>query len=242
MKPNRIVMKVYGRYALFTDPMTKIGGEKSSLMIPSYETLKGIVSASYWKPSIDWVIESVKVLNPIRTERKGIRPIKYNGGNDLAYYTYLSDVAYIISAHFEFNKRRPDLEQDWNENKHYYVARRSLEKGGRRDIFLGARECPASIEPGDMSEPGYYDDKGTLSFGLMYHSLCYPNQNDEGNLYSRFWHPKMENGIIHFCRPEECEKIIFLRKGTKKELGNIPILGVDEEAQLLGYQEGGENE
>ena len=107
-------------------------------------------------------------------------------------------------------------------------------------IFLGARECPAYIEPGDMSEPGYYDDKGTLSFGLMYHSLCYPNQNDEGNLYSRFWHPQMENGIIHFCRPEECENTIFLRKGTKKELSNIPILGVDKEELLSGYQEGGE--
>ena len=55
--------------------MTKIGGEKSSMMIPSYETLKGIVSSMYWKPSFNWVIESVKVLNPIRTERKGIRPI-----------------------------------------------------------------------------------------------------------------------------------------------------------------------
>ena len=87
MKPNRIVMKVYGKYALFTDPMTKIGGEKSSMMIPSYETLKGIVCGNYWKPSINWIIESVKVLNPIRTERKGIRPIKYNGGNDLSYYT-----------------------------------------------------------------------------------------------------------------------------------------------------------
>ena len=86
MKPNRIVMKVYGKYALFTDPMTKIGGEKSSMMIPSYETLKGIVCGNYWKPSVDWIIESVKVLNPIRTERKGIRPIKYNGGNDLSYY------------------------------------------------------------------------------------------------------------------------------------------------------------
>ena len=30
MKPNRIVMKVYGKYALFTDPMTKIGGEKAA--------------------------------------------------------------------------------------------------------------------------------------------------------------------------------------------------------------------
>ena len=65
-------------------------------------------------------------------------------------------------------------------------------------------------------------------------------QNDEGNLYSRFWHPQMENGIIHFCRPEECENTIFLRKGTKKELSNIPILGVDKEELLSGYQEGGE--
>lgn len=82
---------------------------------------------------------SFRFLNPIRTrKRKGIRPIKYNGGNDLSYYTYLSDVAYIISAHFEFNKRRPDLQEDWNENKHYYVAKRALEKG-RRDIFLGTK-------------------------------------------------------------------------------------------------------
>ena len=28
-------------------------------------------------------------MNPIQTEVKGIRPIKYSGGNDLAYYTYL---------------------------------------------------------------------------------------------------------------------------------------------------------
>lgn len=70
MKPNRIVMKVYGKYALFTDPMTKIGGEKSSMMIPSYETLKGIVSSMYWKPSFNWVIESVKVLNPILYRKK----------------------------------------------------------------------------------------------------------------------------------------------------------------------------
>ena len=50
----------------------------------------------------------------------------------------------------------------------------------------------------------------------------------------------MENGIIHFCRPEESENTIFLRKGTKKELSNIPILGVDKEELLSGYQEGGE--
>ena len=94
MKPNQVTFKVSGRFALFTDPMTKIGGEKSTLMIPTAEALKGIVSSVYWKPSILWFVDEVTVLNPIRTERKGIRPIKYyGGGNDLAYYTYLSNVS-----------------------------------------------------------------------------------------------------------------------------------------------------
>ena len=32
---NEISYRVWGRYALFTDPATKIGGEKSSLQIPT---------------------------------------------------------------------------------------------------------------------------------------------------------------------------------------------------------------
>ncbi len=45
-----------------------------------------------------------KIMNPIQTETKGIRPIAYNGGNELAYYTYLKDVKYQVRAHFEPNK------------------------------------------------------------------------------------------------------------------------------------------
>lgn len=41
---NRVEFKVYGKYALFTDPLTKIGGEKCSYQIPTYQALKGIWS------------------------------------------------------------------------------------------------------------------------------------------------------------------------------------------------------
>ena len=138
MKPNRLQMKVSGKYALFTDPMTKISGEKSSLMIPTYEALKGIVESVFWKPSIKFIIQSVKILNPIRTERKGIRPIKYDGGNDLSYYTYLSDVSYLVTYRFEWNKAYPQLQHDWNENKYFFYGKACAGAGRQKRCVSGS--------------------------------------------------------------------------------------------------------
>ena len=136
-KPNIIEYSVFGRYALFTDPLSKTGGEKFSYQLPTYQALKGITESIYWKPTFTWVIDECRIMKPIQTESKGIRPIKYGGGNDLAFYTYLRDVEYRVKAHFEWNENRKDLAQDRNENKHYDIAKRMLERGGRRDIFLG---------------------------------------------------------------------------------------------------------
>lgn len=48
--PNIVEFEVYGDYALFSDPITRIGGEKCSYHIPTYEALKGILASVYWKP------------------------------------------------------------------------------------------------------------------------------------------------------------------------------------------------
>ena len=101
---NTIEYEVYGNYALFSDPVVRVGGEKTSYSIPTYEALRGITESIFWKPTIFWVIDEIRVMNRIQTETKGIRPIKYNGGNELAYYTYLKDVRYQVRAHFEFNE------------------------------------------------------------------------------------------------------------------------------------------
>ena len=115
---NSISMQVYGRYALFSDPITRVGGEKFSYPVPTYQALKGIYESCYWKPTFTWVIDELRVMNPIERQSKGIRPIMYNNGkNDLSIYTYLSDVCYQVRAHFEWNEHRPDLEKDRNENK-----------------------------------------------------------------------------------------------------------------------------
>lgn len=208
-KENAIEYKVYGRYALFTDPLTKTGGEKMSYMVPTYQALKGITESIYWKPTFTWVIDECRIMNPIRTESKGIRPIKYQGGNDLASYTYLKDVEYQVRAHFVWNESRRDLADDRNENKHYQIAKRMLERGGRRDIFLGTRDCQGYVEPCGMHEgKGFYDGDGTISFGIMIHGITYPDEavreNEEEHMTIRLWNAFMKNGVISFPEPEEC--------------------------------------
>lgn len=206
---NIVEFQVSGDYGLFTDPIMRVGGEKCSYQIPTYEALKGILSSVYWKPSLIWYIDEVRIMNQIRTEVKGIRPIKYQGGNDLAYYTYLKDCCYQVRAHFEWNDNRPELRQDWNENKHHQIALRNIRKGGRRDVFLGTRECQGYVEPCVFGEgQGTYDNLDELSFGLMYHGITYADEayspETEHRMTARFWYPVMKNGIIRFLRPEEC--------------------------------------
>ncbi len=232
---NNVEFKVYGKYALFTDPLTKIGGEKCTYQIPTYEGLKGIISSVYWKPTIIWIIDKVRIMKPIKTQTKSAKPVIYSGGNSLSIYTYLADVEYQVQARFEFNMKRKDLEQDRNENKHWYVAKRMIERGGRRDIFLGSRECQGYVEPCKFGEgKGHYDDIPELAFGLMFHGFEYPDEGDNVNLIARFWWAKMKNGIVEFPSPYECTIKKLVRPMSSQ---NIQSIGLAEEGLLEGYEE-----
>lgn len=204
-KPNSVEFVVYGRSALFSDPITRLGGEKFSYQIPTYQSLKGILESVYWKPTLIWVIDELRVMKRIQTQSRGIRPIEYGGGNTLSYYTYLRDVAYQVKAHFEWNLNHPELEGDRNENKHYFIAKRMIERGGRRDIFLGTRECQGYVEPCNFGDgKGDYDEVPELAFGLMVHGVDYPDESGLDKLSVRLWSPVMKKGYISFIRPEEC--------------------------------------
>lgn len=219
-KRNSIEFKVYGAYALFSDPITRIGGEKCTYQVPTYEAIKGIVESIYWKPTIIWYIDAIRVMNKIQTESKGIKTIKMStqSASDLSFYTYLKDVEYQVLAHFEFNKNYPELKDDWNENKHHNIAKRSVTKGGRRDIFLGTRECQGYVEPCQFGEEdGFYDTYGTLHFGTMFHGFDYPNESGKNEFSKRLWHAEMHDGIIQFPPPMDCPETMrqFIRKMAK---------------------------
>ncbi|MBU3159496.1 type I-C CRISPR-associated protein Cas5c [Clostridium frigoris] len=204
-RENIVEFKVSGRYALFSDPINRIGGEKFSYQVPTYQALKGILESVYWKPTLIWIIDEVRVMNLIKTQSQGIRPVNFSGGNTLSIYTYLANVEYQVRAHFEWNYNRPNLEQDRNENKHYLISKRMIKCGGRRDVFLGTRECQAYVEPCKFGEgEGAYDNYGSLSFGLMFHGFDYPDETGEDVLMARLWTPIMNNGYIKFLKPDEC--------------------------------------
>lgn len=238
-KANQVEFKVYGRYALFTDPITKVGGEKFSYQVPTYQALKGILESVYWKPTFVWVIDSVRIMNSIQTESQGIRPIVYSGGNTLSYYTYLKNVEYQVKAHFEWNENRPELVNDRNENKHYFIAKRMIERGGRRDIFLGTRECQGYVEPCVFGEgSSVYETTPELAFGVMYHGITYADEaksnEEKEKMTVRFWRPIMKHGVIDFIRPEDCtiRKIIKPMKAK--------VFGAENFNGLMEFEKAGE--
>lgn len=127
---NSIEFRVWGRYAMFTDPLTRTGGEKLSYQLPTYEALKGICKSIYWKPTFIWVVDQVRMIRRVRTQSRGMKPLDYNGVypsmkdpskekersfNTLSIYTYLTGdarrgnpdgltnspgVEYQVRAHF----------------------------------------------------------------------------------------------------------------------------------------------
>lgn len=131
---------------MFTDPLTRVGGEKCSYHLPTYEALKGVCKSIYWKPTFIWYVDEVRLMRRIRTQTKGMKPLDYtSSGNTLAIYTYLTGdargenpadltdgpgVEYQVRAHFEWNLHQASLEADRVDGKHF--SNRATEPGTRR--------------------------------------------------------------------------------------------------------------
>lgn len=205
---NTITYRLTAKYGLFTDPATRLGGEKCTYPVPTYQALKGITESIYWEPTFTWVIDSVRILNAIQMESKNIRPINYNkAGNTLSVYTYLRDVSYQVEAHFIWNQYREDFSKDRNENKHFARANRYLSIGGTKDIFVGTRECQGYVEPCVFGEgSSVYDNTGEIPLGMMFHGFDYPDETGRNMLSARFWKPVMKNGVIEFLPPWQCDR------------------------------------
>lgn len=223
LKERHAEFEVSGRRALFADPLISPGGEKTTYSVPTYEALKGICESIYWKPTFYWIVDKVRVINQIQTETAGTKLLNLSNGKcDRAYFTYLCNVKYQVEAHIEWNKNRPQYNEDRDFRKHYYIAARSIVHGGRLPVFLGKTECHGIVKPCVFGEgKGHYDGTGTVNFGVMYHGITYPGQSSDPDMRDQYIldmaSTSMTDGVIRFIRPEECihQKI---REGSKTDV------------------------
>ena len=164
-------------------------------------------------------------------KHQGKVKVLYNGGNDLSMYTYLHDVAYAVRGRFIWNENHPELAQDRNEDKHFQILKRMIARGGRRDIFLGTRECQAYVEPCRFDEEKSFYSDGELSFGLMYHSLIYADEaicdEDKGKLTVCFHSPVMKNGVIRLTPPEKCSVKRHIKPAKIKVFDSEHLMSAD---------------
>jgi CRISPR-associated protein Cas5d len=203
-----VKLKVWGDYACFTRPEMKVERVSYDVMTPS--AARGILEAVYWKPAIRWLVEKIRVLNPIRFEN--IRRNELSGkimvsnvraamrGGNVALETIiedqrqqrasmvLRDVAYVIEACFEFTGT-----EDRNEGKHLDIFNRRVRDGECfHRPYLGCREFPAHFSlPEDCLPPPHESLRGEKDLGFMLLDLDFKT-----DMAPRFFRARMDDGVI----------------------------------------------
>lgn len=221
IKPiQRFELQAEGDLALFSIPEYKMKGSFTSYPVPTYEAILNMVKQVYWKPTIDYVIEAVRVMNKIQMVHIGQRLISWGSYSPRRVaIAYLKNVCYQVKGYFIWNEDRPDMIKDRIPEKHSNELKTAIKRGGRQNPHFGTSECRAFIKPCVFGEgESFYDDYDAMYFGRMEHGFTYPKRDDpDQTVYERFWLVNMENGIINYIKPEECEEITAVPKGPVKK-------------------------
>ncbi len=209
-----IKLEVWGDYALFTRPELKVERYSYEVITPS--AAKGLLRAIYWHPGIEWIIDRIIVINPIKFTNFRRNELKhkilastsmsnFKKNKNMALYsgesivqrasTVLKDVHYVIEAHFALDSKVVAAD---SHKKVYNIALRRIKKGQCfHQPFFGCREFTANF-----CEPtNYYEgfEKNTRSLGLMLYDMDYSNPNDIKPL---FFPAVLENGVLDLRKCE----------------------------------------
>lgn len=204
-----IKLKIWGDYACFSRPEMKVERVSYDVITPS--AARGILEAIYWKPAIRWVIDEIKVVNPIkfenikRNELSGVissNTVKraYLGSKDVNLYQstkdivqrgamVLKDVCYYISAHFELTDKVGESD---TVEKHYNIALRRAKKGQCfHRPYLGCREFSAQFELADEDYEESFYENSEKYLGYMLWDMDFKNEE-----LPLFFRPTMKDGVI----------------------------------------------
>ncbi len=207
-----IRFEAWGKYALFSRPEMKTERVSYDLITPS--AARGLIEAVYWHPGMKWVIDSIYVCNPIRftnirrnevsqkISASNVREVM-NGKNAPLYLNaseliqqraslVLTDVRYIISAHFEMTKK---ASAEDTPDKFYAMTCERL-KGGQHfsQPYFGCREFPANVRLFEGALPPVPEElKGRQELGYMLYDMDY---SDPGDIRPMFFRAALVDGML----------------------------------------------
>lgn len=215
-----VKVKVWGDYALFSRPELKVERYSYDVMTPS--AARGILEAIYWHPGMRWVIDKIYVKNPIRFTSVRRNEVKnkisasnvlsvYNGAQKPLYISskeeivqrasmILTDVAYVIEAHFEMTEQANETD---NPGKFKDIMMRRLQKGKCYHMpYFGCREFPANFALCEEEEiKTAFDDIAEKDLGLMLFDMDYTDKN---NITPMFFRAMLRHGVLDL---RDCEVI-----------------------------------
>ncbi|MCF6323759.1 MAG: type I-C CRISPR-associated protein Cas5c [Gammaproteobacteria bacterium] len=208
-----IKLHIKGENACFTRPEMKVERVSYDVITPS--AARGILEAIHWKPAIQWVIDKIHVLEPIRFESirrnevaskistRNVTSAMRKGSTENLYMladdgkerqqraaTILRKVSYIIEAHFVLTGKGGE---DDNEGKHLDIFNRRARKGQCfHHPYFGTREFPVefSLLENDVLPASNLLEKDR-DFGWMLHDIDFANENTP-----HFFRAVMKGGVI----------------------------------------------
>lgn len=213
-------VEITGEYACFSRPELKVERVSYDMITPS--AARGILEAIFWKPAIRYVIDEIRVCNPIQFEniRRNEVSSKASKGKEHIYTSedrtqrasmVLKNVKYVVTVHFEAvidklnlpnkpNGETCDTNEDgsFNHGKFAEMITRRIRNGQCfHQPCLGTREFPATLR---LIEDGNFpaalaEDR---NFGIMLYDIDYQKDKD-GNVTAfvpTYFRAEMKQGII----------------------------------------------
>ena len=208
MKNTEVVITIWGDFALFTRPESKV--ERVTYPVPTPSAVRGILASIYSKPAeFYWQVKKIEVLRPIqyttfmRNEVKSKMSkipehdptsvcLEIEEDRTQRQSVVLKDVRYRITASIiprkEFSGRADQLYQQFERRA----------KRGQMFVqpVMGTREFPAYFEWGATEESPICEDQ---DFGLMVYDVFDLHRYQVGKRAEpsiSLYRAKMNQGII----------------------------------------------
>lgn len=200
-------LRVWGEAALFTRPELKVERVSSDVLTPS--AARGVMEAVFWKPEMQWRVERIDVLKPIRFQTirrnevgtKATNPhgIDIEDHRQQRAAVILRDVDYVITARIALTAKAP---ADATVIKYVEMFRR---RAGKGQCFhrpcLGTREFAADfalVEDGDTLPSPI---AASPDLGWMLLDMDYSGKSP----VPLFFRARLENGVLTVPDPASPE-------------------------------------